>query len=104
MLAAINSTARLIEEAKVACERVERMTHDLHQAPPPVAQPDAPAAPDTADSMQQALDLSNERLREITDLMHRMKHMSEESAAAIPRDEAVPAPHPVQLRSRMKVV
>lgn len=96
--------AHLIDDAKVACERVERLTHDLHQTPPPAAQPVAPATPDTADSMQQALDLSNERLREITDLMHRMKHMSEESAAAIPRDEAVPAPHPVQLRSRMKVV
>jgi len=98
--------AHLIEEAKVACARVERMTDDLEQAPPPVRQAaSAPApAPDTTESMREALDLSNQRLREITDLMHRMKHMSEESAAVAQRDVPAHESRPVQLRSRMKVV
>ena len=55
--------------------------------------------------MQEALDLSNDRLREISDLMTRLKDLSEESVAAVqaepPRPAAAP---PVQLRSRMKVV
>nr|WP_070960327.1 hypothetical protein [Hyphomonas sp. Mor2] len=103
--------AHLIEEAKQACERVETLTHDLNQAPPPVRQPvyqsppqAAPVTQETADAMRDALTLSNERLREITDLMHRMKHMSEESAAAAQRDIQPHDTRPVQLRSRMKVV
>lgn len=103
--------AHLIEEAKQACERVEDLTRELHQAPPPVPQPvpqappqTAPVTQETADAMRDALTLSNERLREITDLMHRMKHMSEESAAAAQRDMQPHDTRPVQLRSRMKVV
>ena len=102
--------AHLIEEAKVSCHRVEQLTRDLEQAPPPVPQAvqTAPLAPpvaqETTDAMKAALDLSNERLREITDLMHRMKHMSEESAATAERDMQRHDTRPVQLRSRMKVV
>lgn len=101
--------AHLIEEAKIACKRVEDLTHELNHAPPPVAQPVQPAPPaapsqDTADEMREALALSNARLREITDLMHRMKHMSEESAATAQRDMYAEDSRPVQLRSRMKVV
>lgn len=100
--------AHLIEDAKVACDRVERKTRELEQAPPPVAPPVAaaptPAQHETVDSMRLALDLSNERLREITDLMHRMKHMSETSAAAAHPVEPSHDTRPVQLRSRMKVV
>ena len=101
--------AHLIEEAKIACKRVEDLTHELNHAPPPVAQPAQPAPPaapsqDTADEMREALALSNARLREITDLMHRMKHMSEESAATAQRDMHAEDSRPVQLRSRMKVV
>lgn len=102
--------AHLIEEAKIACTRVEQLTHDLEQAPPPMPQP-VQASPqatlpqqDTTDAMKEALAISNERLREITDLMHRMKHMSEESAATAQRDMHTQDSHPVQLRSRMKVV
>lgn len=101
--------AHLIEEAKVACHRVETLTRNLEQAPPPVPQPVqaaplAPPAQETTDAMRAALDLSNERLREITDLMHRMKHMSAESAATAERDMHSHDSRPVQLRSRMKVV
>ena len=103
--------AHLIEEAKLACKRVEELTRELNQAPPPVAHPiqhapapSIPPARDTADEMREALALSNARLREITDLMHRMKHMSEESAATAERDMTSHDSRPVQLRSRMKVV
>jgi len=103
--------AHLIEEAKTSCARVEGLMRDLEQAPPPAPQPvqyaPAPAAPvaqQTADEMREALALSNARLREITDLMHRMKHMSEESAATAQRDMDTTDSRPVQLRSRMKVV
>ncbi len=104
--------AHLIEDAKVACDRVERKTRELEQAPPPVA-PHVAAAPappppqpqqETVEEMRQALDLSNERLREITDLMHRMKQMSESSVASVERDAPSRDTRPVQLRSRMKVV
>ena len=37
--------AHLIEEAKIACKRVEDLTHELNHAPPPVAQPVHPAPP-----------------------------------------------------------
>ena len=107
--------AHLIEEAKMACHRVEQLTRDLEQAPAPVLQPvqpatvqaapqHVPATTETTDAMKAALDLSNERLREITDLMHRMKHMSEESAATAEREMLAHDSRPVQLRSRMKVV
>ena len=103
--------AHLIEEAKIACKRVEDLTRELNQAPPPAApavqntaMPAAPPAQDTAEEMREALALSNARLREITDLMHRMKHMSEESAATAQRDMRTEDSRPVQLRSRMKVV
>lgn len=105
--------AHSIEEAKIACARVEHLTRELQQAPPPqpvqpaplsVAPQTAPAVQETTDAMKAALDLSNERLREITDLMHRMKHMSEESAATAERDMQPHDSRPVQLRSRMKVV
>ena len=103
--------AHLIEEAKIACKRVEDLTRELNQAPLPVSPPmqhvSAPVAPpaqDTAEEMREALALSNARLREITDLMHRMKHMSEESAATAQRDMHSEDSRPVQLRSRMKVV
>lgn len=96
--------AHLIEEAKIACDRVQKMTDDLQHTPIPEPRAHVQPRNETAESMRAALDLSNERLREITDLMHRMKLMSEQSAAALPQEDPPHTAHPVQLRSRMKVV
>lgn len=96
--------AHLIEEAKTACDRVQKLTGELQHTPIPDQRSTAQAPDETTESMRAALDLSNERLREITDLMHRMKSMSEQSADVMPQDEPTHVARPVQLRSRMKVV
>lgn len=96
--------AHQIEEAKTACDRIERLIENMERTQVRSSQQFDQVHQKTSDSMRDALDLSNQRLREISDLMNRMKHMSEESATPIqPEDRLSPA-RPVQLRSRMKVV
>ncbi|MEL6693783.1 MAG: hypothetical protein AAFQ12_12240, partial [Pseudomonadota bacterium] len=105
--------ARLIEEAKQSCERVEHLTKNLNEAhdraasyspPQHVAPAPAPAQAQTTGAVQEALDISNQRLEEITEMMHRLKDLSEQSVAEA--EKAAPAlrPLPTQLRPRMKVV
>ena len=104
--------ARLIEEAKQASERVEILTQRMNEAhdraasqPPPRPAMQAPPAPTAApDAVQEALDVSNRRLQEITEMMHRLKDLSEQSV--VEAEKATPAlrPLPTQLRPRMKVV
>lgn len=104
--------ARLIEEAKQASERVEVLTQRMNEAhdraasqPPPRPIMQAPPAPAPApDAVQEALDVSNQRLQEITEMMHRLKDLSEQSV--VEAEKATPAlrPLPTQLRHRMKVV
>ncbi|MEL6861967.1 MAG: hypothetical protein AAGL11_09020 [Pseudomonadota bacterium] len=100
-----NRLAHLIEDARVACERVERLTEDMKRTEAQSSQRFDQVQQQTSGTMQEALDLSNDRLREITDLMNRMKDLSEGSVAAVqpPPNQPAPTP-PVQLRSRMKVV
>ena len=97
--------AHLIEDARIASERIERLTADMKQTETQSAQRFDQVQHPASGTMQEALDLSNDRLREISDLMTRLKDLSEESVAAVqaepPRPAAAP---PVQLRSRMKVV
>ena len=96
--------AHLIEDAKTSCDRVQRLTEKMEQAEQRSSQQIDLAQKQVSGSMQDALDLSNQRLREISDLMHRMKHLSEETGVPIAAEQRpAPAP-PVQLRSRMKVV
>ena len=100
-----NRLAHLIEDARVACERVERLTTDMKRTEAQSSERFDQAQKQTSGTMQEALDLSNDRLREISELMTRMKDLSEESVASIktPDTQPVVTP-PVQLRSRMKVV
>lgn len=107
--------ARLIEEAKLSCARIEDLTTrlkdtqasaeaQLNRTPPPMpqAQIHTPAPmPATAPHSE---DHSNQRLQEITELMDRLKDLTEASVTAA--EQATPAlrPLPTQLRSRMKVV
>jgi ABC-type transporter Mla subunit MlaD len=106
--------ARLIEEAKSSCERVETLTQRLNEAhdrastyTPPVHQPvpaPAPAPTPSNGAVQEALDESNQRLQEITEMMHRLKDLSEQSVAEAEKEVPVLRPLPTQLRPRMKVV
>ena len=108
--------ARLIEEAKSSCERVETLTQRLNEAhdrastyTPPIHQPlpapaPAPAPAPSNGAVQEALDESNQRLQEITEMMHRLKDLSEQSVAEAEKVAPVLRPLPTQLRPRMKVV
>lgn len=125
--------ARLIEEAKLSCARIEDTTirlKDAHaaaelqlsrtpppmpaQAPQPVAQPLQPVAQTlqtpvqtlgpTATETNTSPEHSQQRLQEITELMDRLKDLTEASVAAAEHTNPALRPLPTQLRSRMKVV
>ena len=103
--------ARLIEESKLSCARVEDLTTRLNEAHArteemhrrPLPEPIVPQAPVSAPRPRE-VDMSAQRLHEISDLMTRLKDLTEESVAAA--ETATPAlrPLPTQLRPRMKVV
>ena len=112
--------ARLIEEAKLSCARIEDTTirlKDAHAAaelhlsrtPPPMpahppvpqAEPAATAPAPTAPASE---DESQQRLQEISELMTRLKDLTEASVAAAETSSPALRPLPTQLRSRMKVV
>ena len=107
--------ARLIEEAKLSCARIEDVTQRLNDAQnraesqiqqaqhiPPVAQPIAvPPAPVQA---QPQADMSDQRIQEISELMDRLKDLTEASVSAAETASPTLRPLPTQLRSRMKVV
>lgn len=108
--------ARLIEEAKLSCARIEDTTirlKDAHAAaelhlsrtppPMPVQQPVAPAQTVPAAAPVSEED-SQQRLQEITELMTRLKDLTEASVAAAETTNPALRPLPTQLRSRMKVV
>ena len=89
----------------MACERVERLTDEMKRTESRSSERFDQVQKQTSGTMQEALDLSNDRLREITDLMTRMKELSEGPVTAAPSEALQPAQTPpVQLRSRMKVV
>lgn len=97
--------ARLIEDARLACDRVERLTESMNQAEAQASERINQAQKRSSATSHDALDISNEGLREISELMTRLKDLSEESLAAAKSAPARPAAvPPVQLRSRMKVV
>ena len=107
--------ARLIEEAKLSCARIEDTTirlKDAHAAaelqlsrtPPPMPAP-APATPaEAAAPAPVSEDDSQQRLQEISDLMERLKDLTEASVVAAEQSNPALRPLPTQLRSRMKVV
>ena len=107
--------ARLIEDARHSCARIEALTHQLNesqaraelqlkQAPPMPVQP-APvhAAPIAAPAPNASVE-TDQKLQEITELMDKLKEITEASVNAA--EAATPAlrPLPTQLRPRMKVV
>ncbi|NQY32867.1 MAG: hypothetical protein HRT56_06820 [Coraliomargarita sp.] len=105
--------ARLIEEAKQSCDRVKDLTRQLNAAhdraasytPPQQAAPAPAAAPaPTPGAVQEALEISNQRLEEITEMMHRLKDLSEQSVVEAEKTAPALRPLPTQLRPRMKVV
>lgn len=109
--------ARLIEEAKLSCARIEDLTArlkdmqasaeaQLNRTPPPMPQAPqqtyAPAPMPAAATYSE--DHSSQRLQEITDLMDRLKDLTEASVTAAEQSSPALRPLPTQLRSRMKVV
>lgn len=109
--------ARLIEESKLSCARLEDLTVRMNEAyaraedqynrpapqyAHPAPQVNAPAAPVV--QQQDAPELSGQRIREISNLMDRLKELTEESVTAAEQASPGLRPLPTQLRSRMKVV
>ncbi len=110
--------ARLIEEAKLSCTRIEDVTLRLNEAQaraevhirhaqqtpmpaPPIAPPPAPTPIVEA---QIAPATSDRRIEEISELMDRLKDLTEASVSAAETASPTLKPLPTQLRSRMKVV
>ncbi|MEO1322513.1 MAG: hypothetical protein AAFV59_05840 [Pseudomonadota bacterium] len=105
--------ARLIEEAKLSCAQIEQVTARLAQAhaaaekqlsqvPPPMPAQSVPAIPPV-----QTAPVDTEpdsRLQEISDLMDRLKDLTEASVSAAEQTSPALRPLPTQLRPRMKVV
>lgn len=104
--------ARLIEEAKLSCTRIEDATERLNEAharaelhlkeaalaPAMVAPPPMPKAPSpVADDTEQ-------KLSEISALMDKLKDLTEASVTAAEASTPTLRPLPTQLRPRMKVV
>ncbi|MEL7110068.1 MAG: hypothetical protein AAGJ68_01295 [Pseudomonadota bacterium] len=105
--------ARLIEEAKLSCAQIEQVTARLAQAhaaaekqlsqvPPPMPAQSVPAIPpvQTAPADTEP----DSRLQEISDLMDRLKDLTEASVSAAEQTSPALRPLPTQLRPRMKVV
>ncbi|MEO1189894.1 MAG: hypothetical protein AAFW60_12565 [Pseudomonadota bacterium] len=107
--------ARLIEEAKLSCARIEDTTirlKDAHAAaelqlsrtPPPMPAPAPATLAEAAAPAPVSEDDSQQRLQEISDLMERLKDLTEASVVAAEQSNPALRPLPTQLRSRMKVV
>ncbi|MEM7329958.1 MAG: hypothetical protein AAF437_14550 [Pseudomonadota bacterium] len=107
--------ARLIEEAKLSCARLEDTTarlRDAHaaaerqwvQTPPPMPSSAAPARTQPSIPTPAEEAPSEQRLQEIAALMDRLKDLTEASVAAAEQTSPALRPLPTQLRSRMKVV
>lgn len=105
--------ARLIEEAKLSCAQIEQTTarlYDAHaavekqmsQVPPPMPTPSAQSG--TPMSAPVAPPESDARLQEISDLMDRLKDLTEASVTAAEQNSPALRPLPTELRPRMKVV
>ena len=107
--------ARLIEEAKLSCARLEDLTTrlkdmqasaeaQLSRTPPPLPQAPVQAPAPTPAAPPYAEDHSSQKLQEITELMDRLKDLTEASVTAAEQTTPALRPLPTQLRSRMKVV
>ncbi len=103
--------ARLIDESRVSCAQMEdliqRLEHKAAEArrappvptqsaPPPAYAPPHPTAP--------TVEEADEKLKEISALMERLKDLTEASVAAASPAPSELRPLPTQLRPRMKVV
>lgn len=104
--------ARLIEEAKLSCARIEDVTERLNEAQAraeiqiqqTAAQPVVPSALSPAVEQPPVTDDTDQKLQEISALMDKLKNLTEASVSAA--EAATPSlrPLPTQLRPRMKVV
>ena len=104
--------ARLIDEAKLSCTRIEDATERLNDAharaelhlkeaalaPAMVAPPPMPKAPSPV------ADDTDQKLSEISALMDKLKDLTEASVTAAEASTPTLRPLPTQLRPRMKVV
>ena len=104
--------ARLIEEAKISCARVEDVAERLNDAHAraELQIQHAAAAPQIAtDASQHAMpqaaaDDTDQKLQEISELMDKLKNLTEASVTAAEASTSNLRPLPTQLRPRMKVV
>ena len=104
--------ARLIEEAKLSCARVEDVTERLNEAHAraEIQTQHAVAAPQIATDAPQhvmpqtATDDTDHKLQEISELMDKLKNLTEASVTAAEASTSNLRPLPTQLRPRMKVV
>jgi len=105
--------ARLIEEAKLSCAHMERATErlakahaaaekQLSQVPPPMPASAAQPAPQEQPTVDHAE--ADTRLQEISNLMDRLKDLTEASVTAAEQTSPPLRPLPTELRPRMKVV
>ena len=105
--------ARLIEDARHSCARIEDLTHQLNEAQaraelqlkqvPPMPVQAAPAPAPVAAPMPATTVETDQKLQEITALMDKLKEITEASVNAA--EAATPAlrPLPTQQRPRMNV-
>ena len=107
--------AHLIEDARLSSTRVEDLIKRLEEAHaraeeqmrqrPPAA---APVAPPVSQAITPAPAETDQKLQEISELMDRLKDLTENSVAAAsspsPAPHSAPPEQPIPLRSRMKVV
>ena len=104
--------ARLIEEAKLSCARVEDVTERLNEAHAraEVQIQHAASGPQIATETpqhatpQSAAPDTDHKLQEISELMDKLKNLTEASVTAAEATTSNLRPLPTQLRPRMKVV
>ena len=104
--------ARLIEEAKVSCARIEDVTERLNEAHTraELQIQQAPAHPVTTPALSPVAtqppvtDDTDQKLQEISVLMDKLKNLTEASVNAAEATTPSLRPLPTQLRPRMKVV
>ena len=105
--------AHLIEESRASCARMEDLMQRMEQSaakaqqmqPVSAAQQAPKFAPEPSPaSPSPTVEEADEKLREISTLMERLKDLTEASVAAATPSSAELRPLPTQLRPRMKVV
>ena len=102
--------ARLIEESRHSCARIEDLINQLNNAQAraelqlkQIPQTPVQAAPIAAPAPAASIE-TDQKLQEITELMDKLKEITEASVNAAEASTPALRPLPTQLRPRMKVV